>query len=135
MDNGYDEIKAAIDKLLKINSTVKRKKKAHVDKQKDLFNGIILALQALQTRTILTQSELRIDLSSYDEMFLQVIDSLILLHFGKEGYELISFYLYEKVNPDGSINELYDDDDNVVPSTTPDDIWNILQKLKNNNEA
>ena len=93
-----------------------------------------MALQALQTRTILTQAELKVDFSSYDEMFLQTIDSLILLHFGKEGYEVISFYLYEKNNPDGSINELFDEAENIVPSTTAEDIWNILQKLKNDNE-
>lgn len=132
-DNSFD-IKKAVDNLLKINSTVKRKKKAYIDKQKDLFINILMALQALQTRTILTQAELKVDFSSYDEMFLQTIDSLILLHFGKEGYEVISFYLYEKNNPDGSVNELFDDEEKIVPSTTAEDIWNILQKLKNDNE-
>jgi hypothetical protein len=133
--NGYDDIKKAVDQLLKINSTVKRKRKAYIDKQKDLFIGIVMALQAAQTRTILTQTELNLDFSSYDEMYLQIIDSLILLHFGKEGYELITFYLYEKINPDGSFNELTDDDGKVVPSTTPEDIWNILVKLKAGNEG
>ena len=133
-EDSFGDIKKAVDNLLKINSTVKRKKKAYIDKQKDLFINILLALQALQTRTILTQTELKIDLSSYDEMFLQTIDSLILLYFGKEGYEVISFYLYEKYNPDGTVNELFDDEDNIVPSTTAEDIWNILQKLKNDNE-
>ena len=100
-----------------------------------LFRSIITALQATQTRNYLVQSELRLDFSSYDEMYLQIIDSLILLYFGKEGYEVVSFYLYEKWNPDGSINELFDDEDNIVPSTTPEDIWNILMKLKNDNES
>ena len=134
-NEGYHDIKKAVDQLLKINSTVKRKKKAYIDKQKDLFTTIILALQAAQTRTILTQTELKLDFSTYDEMYLQIIDSLILLHFGKEGYELISFYLYEKINPDGSFNELFDDDGNIVPSTTPEDIWNILVNLKASNES
>ena len=133
--NSDDDIKKAIDALLKINSTVKRKKKAYVDKQKDLFTGIIMALQAVQTRTILTQTELKLDFSSYDEMYLQIIDSLILLHFGKEGYELISWYLYEKINPDGSFNEIQNDDGEIVPSDTPTDIWNILVNIKTSNES
>ena len=132
---GFDDIKKAVDQLLKINSTVKRKKKAYLDKQKDLFTSIMNALQAAQIRTALTQAELKLDFGTYDEMFLQIIDSLILLHFGKEGYELISFYLYEKINPDGSVNELHDDENNIVPSETPQDIWNILVKLKSNNES
>jgi hypothetical protein len=132
---GFDEIKKAVDALLKINSTVKRKKKAYIDKQKDLFTSIIFALQASQTRTILTQTELKLDFSTYDEMYLQIIDSLILLHFGKEGYELISWYLYEKINPDGSFNELFNEDRELVPSTTPEDIWNVLVNIKANNEG
>ena len=54
-ENSYDEIKKAVDALLKVNSTVKRKKKAYIDKQKDLFVSIITALQAAQTRTYLTK--------------------------------------------------------------------------------
>lgn len=134
-DNSYDDIKKAVDQLLKINSTVKRKKKAYIDKQKDLFTGIIMAIQAAQTRTILSQTELKLDFSSYDEMFLQVIDSLILLHFGKEGYELISFYLYEKFNPDGTVNDILDENEEIVPTETIDDVWNLLMKLKKQNES
>ena len=98
MDNSYEDIKKAVDQLLKINSTVKRKKKAYLEKQKDLFVSIMMALQAVQTRTVLTNAELRVDFSTYDEAFLQIIDSLILLHFGKEGFELINFYLYDLYN-------------------------------------
>ena len=134
MDNSYEDIKKAVDQLLKINSTVKRKKKAYLEKQKDLFISIMMALQAVQTRTVLTSTELRVDFSTYDEAFLQIIDSLILLHFGKEGFEVVNFYLYDKFNPDGSLNELYDDEEKIVPSETAEDIWNILIKLKSNNE-
>jgi hypothetical protein len=131
---GYDEIKKAVDQLLKVNSTVKRKKKAYLDKQKDLFISIIMAMQAIQIRTSLVSSELKVDFSTYDEMFLQLIDSLILLHFGKDGFEVINFYLYDKFNPDGTVNELYDDEEKIIPSETPEDIWNILSKLKSDNE-
>jgi hypothetical protein len=132
--NGYDDIKKAVDQLLKITSTVKRKKKAYIDKQKDLFVSIIIALQAAQTRTVLTQTELRLDFSTYDEMYLQIIDSLILLHFGKEGFELISWYLYEKINPDGTFSEIQNADGEIIPSDTPEDIWNVLVNVKTNNE-
>ena len=67
---GYDDIKKAIDQLLKVNSTVKRKKKAYLDKQKDLFISIIMAMQAVLVRTALVNSELKVDFSTYNEMFL-----------------------------------------------------------------
>jgi len=135
LQNSYDDIKKAVDQLLKITSTVKRKKKAYIDKQKDLFISIIMALHASQTRTILTQTELKLDFSSYDEMYLQIIDSLILLHFGKEGFELISWYLYEKINPDGTFSELRNNEGEIVPSDTPEDIWNVLVNIKASNES
>jgi hypothetical protein len=128
--NRYDDIKKAVNQLLKIKATVKRRKKAEADKQKELFINILIALQAAQTRTNLLFGELKVDFTNYDELFLQIIDSLLLFNFGKEGFEVISFWLYEKISPDGSVNELYDDDNNLVPSTTPEDVWNILQKLK-----
>ena len=130
MDSRYNNIKQAVDALLKINATVKRKKKTEVDKQKDLFVSILTAIQAAETRTTLVLNELKIDYTAYDELFLQIIDSLLLYNFGKEGFEVISFWLYEKIAPDGSVNELYDDDNNIVPSTTPEDIWNVIQKIK-----
>ena len=78
---------------------------------------------------------MKLDFSTYDEMYLQIIDSLVLLHFGKEGYELISWYLYEKINPDGSFNEIQNDNGEIVPSDTPTDIWNILVNIKASNES
>ena len=81
MDPRYDNIKRAVDALLKINATVKRKKKAEKDKQKDLFVSILTAIQAAETRTTLVLNELKIDYTAYDELFLQIIDSLLLYNF------------------------------------------------------
>ena len=131
----YENICSAVDSLLQVNSTLKRKKKTVAIQQKEVFVSIINVLEQSQIRSNLMFTELKLDLSSYDEMYLQIIDSLLLLHFGKDGYELISFYLYEKINPDGSINELHDDEGNVVPSETAQDIWNILVKIKTSNEG
>jgi hypothetical protein len=126
----FNSIKKAVDSLLKINSTVKRKKKAHIEKQKDLFINIINALQASQVRSNILYNDLKLDYANYDELFYQIIDSLILLHFGNDGYELISFYLYEKFTPDGEMLEMYNDDEEIIPTETPEDIWNILMTLK-----
>jgi hypothetical protein len=126
----YNLIKKAIDDLLKVNTSFKRKKKNALEKQKELFYSVINGLQALDVRSSLANADLRIDMSSYDELFYQVVDSLLLLMFGKDGYELINFYLYEKINPDGSINTLIDDNENEVVLDTPEDLWNVLSKLE-----
>lgn len=128
-DEEYSLIKKAIDDLLKVNTSFKRKKKNALEKKKELFYNIINGIQALDARSSLANADLRIDMSSYDEAFYQVIDALILYIFGKDGYELINFYLYEKINPDGSINTLVDDNGNEVDLDTPEDLWTVLAKL------
>ena len=82
-------------------------------------------------RGIILGSDLQLDFRSYDEKFYIIIDYLLELHFGKEGYELISFYLYERINPDGSVNELMDENDNIVPLNTPADLWELLKVNQN----
>ena len=49
------------------------------------------------------------------------------MQFGKEVAELIFFYLYERENPDGTINELIDDSNNIVPLHTPSDLWHLIK--------
>jgi hypothetical protein len=71
-----------------------------------------------------------VNMARYDEPFFQIIDSLIYLHFGKEASELIMFYLYERVNPDGTINDILDENNNPVPLTSVEDLWELIKQLK-----
>jgi len=112
--------------MLNVKSLVRRKKKRQADKKKELFVSIINSIDQITTRQALMYSELQLDFAKYDEAFLEVIDGLILLHFGKEGTELISWYLWDRVNPDGSLNYLLDEDDNPFTVETPDDLWALL---------
>ena len=71
-----------------------------------------------------------IDMNKYDEPFLQIIDSLIFMHFGKEAGEVVMFYIYERTNPDGTTNPLYDEDDNIVPLDRVEDLWELVKNMK-----
>jgi hypothetical protein len=57
------------------------------------------------------------------------MDSLLLLYLGKEGFELVSFYLYDRINPDGTINYLMDQDNNEVVLETSENLFNLLCKV------
>ena len=67
----------------------------------------------------------------YNEPFFQIIDGLLYLHFGKEAGDLIMFYIYERSNPDGSFNELEDENGNIVPLNRIEDLWELVRRLKN----
>lgn len=73
-----------------------------------------------------------LDLTKYDEPFFQIIDSLIYLHFGKDAGELIMFYIYERTNPDNTINPLYDSDNNIIPLENVQDLWELVNRLLSN---
>jgi hypothetical protein len=92
--------------LLQADTSIKRKNKKSFDQKRDLFINIVNQIEFITTQSYLLEKDFRIDLSKYEENFYQIIDSFILLSFGKEIYELLSFYFYERYNPDGSKNSL-----------------------------
>jgi hypothetical protein len=53
------------------------------------------------------------------------------MQFGKEASEVIFFYVYERINPDGTVNELADQDGQVVALNTPTDLWMLVNHIKN----
>jgi hypothetical protein len=129
MEQSLSEIQTAINEILNVKSLIRRKKKSQVDKKKELFISIINAIEQIATRQTLMYADLQLDFTNYDEAFLETIDALIILHFGKEGAELISFFLWERSNPDGSINQLMDETGTVVPLDTANDLWNALLQM------
>ena len=109
MEKGLTEIQVAINKLLGVKSLIRRKKKSQIDKKKELFITIVNSIEQIVNRQNLMYAELNLDLSNYDESFLDVIDALIFLHFGKDGAELISYYLWDRLDPSGEINPITDE--------------------------
>tara|TARA_Y100000385_G_scaffold280835_1_gene332623 strand:+ start:1547 stop:1774 length:228 start_codon:yes stop_codon:yes gene_type:complete len=47
-------------------------------------------------------------MSKYEESFYQIVDSVILLAWGQEVYEVIYWYLYDRKTPDGEETYLID---------------------------
>lgn len=132
MEKGLTEIQVAINKLLGVKSLIRRKKKSQIDKKKELFITIINSIEQIVNRQNLMYAELNLDLSNYDESFLDVIDALIFLHFGKEGAELISYYLWDRLDPAGEINPLTGESGNEIVLESAQDLWNLLIRTNPN---
>ena len=128
MEKGLVGIQTAINKLLGVKSLVRRKKKSRGDKKKELFVTIINSVEQIINRQNLMYAELNLDLSNYDESFLDVIDALIFLHFDKEGAELISYYLWDRLDPTGEINPITDETGKEIILESAQDLWNLLIK-------
>jgi len=74
-------------------------------------------------------ADLSLDFANYDEAFLDTIDALIILHFGKEGAEVIAFYLWDRLSLDGKIEPLLDEEDRPIYLETASDLWNLLLRI------
>lgn len=129
MERQLTEIQSAINSILSVKSLVRKKKKKQADKKKELFIAIINSIEQIVLRQNLMYAELQLDFTNYDEAFLDTIDALIILHFGKEGAEVISWFLWERVNPDGTHNYLMDEAGNEVHIDTVQDLWELLLRL------
>ena len=126
MEQSLNEIQKVINNLLNVKSLVRRKKKTQEAKKKELFISIINSIEAIINRQNLMYADLNLDLANYDEAFLDTIDALIILHFGKEGAELIAYYLWDRIASDGTVIPLMDIQGKEVFLETAQDLWNLL---------
>lgn len=129
--NSINEIKNSLENLLNSKTVVlKSRRNTKEDKEKQVFEKLILTLEELKVRSFILEEDIKIGISSYDEKFYEVIDMLLKMHFNTQITDLIMFYLYDRVNPDGSINTIMDDKNRQIPLNSPDDLWNLIQILK-----
>lgn len=129
MDEEYKPIKTAINQILNVEAYIKRRKHTKKYQKKETFISIINLLQQVTNRSDLLFADLKVDYSSYDESFLQIIDKLMLLTVGEKAYIVVSFYLWERINPDGSENVINDVNGVPIPLSTPNDLWSTIVKL------
>ena len=127
----YNQLRVAVDSILNTSSTVKRKKRTEAEKKMEMFRQIINTLEEIQARSFIASYELNLDMNGYDEKFLEVIDALLYMNYGKDCYELISFYLFERVNPeDGSVNPIMiEESGEEVYLNDPYDLYNLMKRI------
>ena len=126
-----EKLQEQINLIIGTKSTLKRRKKTDEDTQRDLFINTIPLLEHVANRGTMMFADYGMDLSSYDEPYFKIIDSLLYLHFGKEAGDIIMFYVYERTNPDGTINYLTDNSGNVVPLEKIEDLWELVKYVLN----
>jgi hypothetical protein len=124
-------IKQSIEDIIGTDTTLRRKRKTEEDLNRESFEKIMLLMDEIQVRSALLHSELGLDYSNYDEKFYEIIDRMFTLNFGKEAAEIIFFYVYERINPDGTVNNLIDQNNEIVPINSPSDLWYLVNHIKN----
>jgi hypothetical protein len=126
---GLEVVRQAVDQILNVNANLKRRTRKEFDKQRELFIQIIHQLEAVTNRSTILFADLKVDFSTYDEGFLEILDMLLLAKYGKECFELISFYLWERLNPDQTFNTLIGPEGEEITLQSPLDLWNLMLKV------
>lgn len=129
MEKDFKQIQLGVDSILGTKTLIRRKRKSNSDKKREMFFNLMNSIEELNVRQNLMYADLNLDFSNYDEKFFTVIDALLFMHFGKDCMEVISFYLYERVNADGTLNAILDEEDKEIILNNPYELWNLLCQL------
>ena len=129
MEKEYKQVQLGVDSILGTKTLIRRKRKSVLDKKRELFFNVIVMMEELFVRQNLVYADLNLDFSNYDEKFFTIIDMLLYMNFGKQCMELIRFYLYDRVNADGTINALLVNDEEELFLNNPTDLWNLMCKV------
>ncbi len=134
MEEKNDDIKKiqkSIDDILGIPSGLAKKRPTVKAKKRELFNAILVGLAYINGRSVGLKHDYKVDFIEYDDPFFSVIEALIELHFNKNQKSLIEWYLYDKFLPTGEMLVLNDaETGEEIPTDTPDDIWELVQKYE-----
>jgi hypothetical protein len=129
MEKDYKQIQMGIDSIIGTKTIIRRRRKSTSDKKREMFFNLITSIDELNVRQNIMFSDLDLDFSNYDEKFFTVIDTLIYMNFGKQCTEVIGFYLYERINIDGTINPIIVNENEELILENVYDLWNLLCKI------
>ena len=126
------KIKSYIDDILGAKSSLREKLPSKKSHERDLFCEILQNLQFINSRTMGLKHDYKINMMEYDDPFYVALENMFKLHYTQEQRNLVNWWLYEKFLPTGEVLILTDKKtDELIPSDTPEDIWDLIQEKKN----
>lgn len=126
------QIRTHVNSYLKAKVQIKEKEMAKELIHKRLFLDSILLLKEIEDRRDFMEAEFGLDMSIYEEKFLQIIENLFKMNFNKEQMSLIQYYLYTTPTIedwDGTILLSDGKDTMSVEFETPEQVWNVITSI------
>ena len=128
------KIKSYIDEILGTTSDLRKKLPSRQSHRKKLFCDMLYNLQFVNARTMGMKHDYKINMMDYDDPFYISIESLIKLNYNKEHQSLINWWLYDKFLPSGDVLILTNKEtDEIIPSDTPEDLWDLIKEYEKKN--
>ena len=131
-EDNVDKIKSYIEDVLGTKSSLRDKLPAKKSKEKELFCEVLQNLQFVNARTMGMKHDYKINFMEYDDPFYISLENMFKLHYTQEQRNIINWWLYDKFLPTGEVLMLTNKEtEEVIPSETPEDIWDLIQQHKN----
>ena len=131
-EDNIDKIKSYIEDILGAKSSLREKLPVKISHEKKLFCEVLQNLQFVNGRTLGMKHDYKVNMMDYDDPFYVAIENLFRLHYTQEQRNVINWWLYDKFLPTGEVLILTDKStEEVIPSDTPEDIWDLIQQHKN----
>lgn len=128
-----NNLEEGFGKLFNSSVIIKKQRQNKALKKKALFISLIEQYEKSTSKSQKLQEEFAIDLFDYEEPFYSIIDKLMLLMWGLNVYELVTFYLYERIGLDGTLNHLLeidiDGNEKEIYLNTSEDLYNYLIQI------
>ena len=129
------KIKSYIDDILGATSSLKEKLPSKKSYERELFCEMLRDLQFVNNRTLGLKHDYKINMIDYDDPFYTAIENLFKLNYTPAQQNIINWWLYDKFLPTGEVLILTDKKtDEIIPSDTPEDIWDLIIEIKRRNE-
>ena len=133
-EDNVDKIKSYIEDILGTKSSLRKKLPAKKSKEKELFCEILQNLQFVNSRTMGMKHDYKINMMDYDDPFYVALENLFKLNYTQEQRNLVNWWLYDKFLPTGEVLILTNKEtEEVIPSETPEDIWDLIQEHEKKN--
>ena len=127
------ELRKTLSSYLKASIRIKEKDMAREVIEKKLFIESIVLLREIEDRRDFLEDEIGMDMSIYEEKFLQIIENLFKIHFSKEQLALVQYYIYKVPTIedwDGKIDITDGKEMITVDFETPEQVWNVINSIK-----
>ena len=132
--DNVDKIKSYIDDILGTKSNLRDKLPSKKSKEKELFCEVLQNLQFVNGRTLGMKHDYKINFMDYDDSFYVIIENMFQLNYTQEQRNIINWWLYDKFLPTGEVLVLTNKEtEEVIPSDTPADIWDLIQEHEKKN--
>ena len=133
-EDNIDKIKSYIDDILGTKSSLREKLPTRVSRKKKLFCEVLQNLQFVNGRSLGMKHDYKVDMMEYDDPFYVAIENLFKLNYTQEQRNIINWWLYDKFLPTGEVLVLTDKTtEEIIPSETPEDIWDLIQEHEKKN--